>query len=127
MLLSHSNDSLLPPLPCENSISGRLAVGKVASLTVNFLLNGEKVLSLCFISSLVGYQISVVSFLSLVSSEKLSVRCPIFFILATGSCPCATALTFNFTVPPNHTYKVWYEKKQKAWVFVKSEKVKLQK
>lgn len=38
-----------------------------------------------------------------------------------------TALTFNFTVPPNHTYKVWYEKKQKAWVFVKSEKVQIQK
>ncbi len=34
-------------------------------------------------------------------------------------------LTFNFTVPPNHTYKVWYEKRQKAWTFVKSEKVKI--
>lgn len=37
-----------------------------------------------------------------------------------------TELSFNFTVPPNHTYKVWYEKQANAWVFNKSEKVKIQ-
>jgi len=38
-----------------------------------------------------------------------------------------TELTFNFTVPPNHTYKVWYEKRHTAWLFVKFEKVQIQK
>ncbi|PRD51973.1 hypothetical protein [Sphingobacterium gobiense] len=39
----------------------------------------------------------------------------------------ATELTFNFTVPPNHTYKVWYEKRHTAWTFTKFEKVQIQK
>lgn len=39
----------------------------------------------------------------------------------------ATELTFNFTVPPNHTYKVWYEKRLADWVYVKFEKVQIQK
>ncbi|MBD1423758.1 hypothetical protein [Sphingobacterium chuzhouense] len=36
-----------------------------------------------------------------------------------------TELTFNFTVPPKHTYKVWYEKGKTAWTFIKFEKVEV--
>ncbi|PRD46790.1 hypothetical protein C5745_13045 [Sphingobacterium haloxyli] len=38
-----------------------------------------------------------------------------------------TELSFNFTVPPNHTFSVSYEKRHTVWVFVKSEKVQIQK
>ena len=34
-----------------------------------------------------------------------------------------TELSFNFTLGSNQTYKVWFEKRNKAWVFIKSEKV----
>jgi len=38
--------------------------------------------------------------------------------------PEATFLEFFFTIPPNHNYKVQYEKqKNLGWVFVYSEKV----
>lgn len=37
-----------------------------------------------------------------------------------------TELSFNFTVPPNHTYKVWYEKQHTVWKFMKFEKVQIQ-
>jgi len=37
-----------------------------------------------------------------------------------------TELSFNFTVPPNHTYKVWYEKNKTVWKFKKFEKVQIQ-
>lgn len=36
-----------------------------------------------------------------------------------------TELSFNFTVPPNHTFRVWYTRSQKAWTFVRYEKVQI--
>ena len=38
-----------------------------------------------------------------------------------------TELSFHFTVPPHHSYQVWYEKGAKGWSFVKFEKVQIQK
>jgi len=37
-----------------------------------------------------------------------------------------TELSFNFTVPPNHTYKVWYEKETTGWKFKRFEMIKIQ-
>ena len=34
-----------------------------------------------------------------------------------------TELSFNFTLSSNQTYKVWFEKRNKVWVFIKAEKV----
>lgn len=33
----------------------------------------------------------------------------------------ATELSFHFTIPPNESFKVWYEKKGTEWQFVKYE------
>lgn len=38
-----------------------------------------------------------------------------------------TELSFNFTVPPNQTYQVRYEKRDGAWTFITSEKIQIQK
>jgi len=37
-----------------------------------------------------------------------------------------TELSFNFTVQPNHTYKVWYEKDNTGWKFKRFEKIQIQ-
>ncbi|PYF70033.1 hypothetical protein [Pedobacter nutrimenti] len=33
--------------------------------------------------------------------------------------PVESEISFHFTVPPNQTFKVWYQKKGQAWIFQK--------
>jgi hypothetical protein len=35
-----------------------------------------------------------------------------------------TELNFHFTIPPNHSYKVWYKRKKAVWSFEKFEEDK---
>lgn len=34
-----------------------------------------------------------------------------------------TSLSFHFTVPPNNTFRVWYDKVGKSWNFVRFERI----
>ena len=34
-----------------------------------------------------------------------------------------TEVSFNFTIPPNNTFRVWYLKKAETWTFVRHEKI----
>ena len=34
-----------------------------------------------------------------------------------------TELSFNFTIPPNSTFRVWYSKKGDTWSFQRYEKI----
>lgn len=36
-----------------------------------------------------------------------------------------TELSFNFTIPPNNTFRVWYTKTGKTWAFVRYEKIEV--